>query len=336
MISLRRQNSDLRPAVEPRLFREAMSRPAVARELFLPLDQAWWDGGRFTLGRWAASAPRPTLRGVRIQEPAPDSAGPPPERDTQGDLCSLVDSVAELRRVPQLSGLVLSEETLIGRQKGALPGKRVLFGLHCPPSVSFQEDTPAAAECHRVLRRAVNRAGYIIVHPKEPFHPTSGLAGLREWAAAVRLRRKPDRRPWLLLLLLPLLFLPWQCLNRLRNEKGTPADPGDAAAALKSSGKGGAGSEKGQEDGGKGKNGGGGGGAGNGAGGGGNGGDGGAGKNANQGKPSQPARPLPEEAGPPTTIPSKMARPVVPTGQPAQPARLAPPFGTASGNHGPY
>jgi hypothetical protein len=302
MISLRRQTPDLRPAVEPRLFREAMSRPAVARELFLPLEQAWWDGGRFTLGRWAASAPRPSLRGVRLQEAAPDSAGPAPERDTQGDLCSLVGSVAELRRIPELSGLVLSEETLVGRQKGPVAGKRVLFGLHCPASGRFQGDTPAVAECHRVMRKAVKRAGYIIEHPKEPFNPLTGFAGLRDWTAAVRLRRRPDRRRWLLLLLLPLLFFPWQCLQNLRNQTNNQASTGDAAAALKAAAKGGDGDKAGTQKGS---------GApakGSGGGGSGDGGAGGPGKG-----PTPPAqgqgKPLPEEAGPPTTIPSKLARP---------------------------
>src|SRR5438270_4352139 len=111
MISLRRRSAIPRSTIDPRLFREAMGRPAVARDLFLPLDQAWWDGGRFTLGR-LAGAPAPVQRGVRLQEPRPQSNGPPPERDTQADLVTLFSSVAELRRVPQLSGVVLSQETL--------------------------------------------------------------------------------------------------------------------------------------------------------------------------------------------------------------------------------
>ena len=61
MISFRFRAPPAGPAVDPQLFREAMGRPAVARELFLPLDRAWWDGGRYTLGRWAAQAPRPFL-----------------------------------------------------------------------------------------------------------------------------------------------------------------------------------------------------------------------------------------------------------------------------------
>jgi hypothetical protein len=309
MFSLRHQNPDQRPPVEPRLFRDAMSRPAVSREFFLPLEQAWWDGGRFTLGRWASSAARPSVRGVRLQEAAPDSSGPAPERDTQRDLCSLVGSVSELRRVPELSGLVLSDETLVGRQQGPLPGKRVLFGLQCPANGRYLGDTPAAAECHRVLRRAIKRAGYILEHPREKYNPLTGFAGLRDWAAAVRLRRKPDPRRWLPLLLLPLLFFPWQCMQNLRNR---PSLPGDAAASLKNDAKGGdadkGAGQKGPGDAGKG--------GGSGAPGDGKGGNGAGGpKNGNNvGKkpatPPGPPKPLPEEAGPPTTIPSKLARPV--------------------------
>jgi hypothetical protein len=335
MLSFRRTEPAFQRIVEPQVFREAMSRPAVARDLFLPLEQAWWDGGRFTLGRWGSSAPRPTVRGVRLQEAQPESAGPPAERDTQGDLCTLVGSVAELRRVPGLAGMVLSEETLVGHQTGAVPGKRVLFGLSCPTDGKFEGETPASAECHRVVRKAVNRAGFIVEHPKVAFNPTTGFAGLREWAASVRLRRKKDRRPWLLLLLLPLLFFPIECLRHRFGSSG-PADSaassgvasnldpnGELAKLLQNSGSGKPGS------GGGGDGAGGGGAAGPGAGGanappGGGGGPGGgpgaggksggangngAGQQANnpQTQP-RPGRPLPEEAGPPTTIPKKMGR----------------------------
>src|SRR5919206_5390289 len=98
MISFRLRAPSSGPGVDPQAFREAMARPAVARELFLPVDAAWWDGGRYTLGRWAAQAPRTRLAGVRLQEPSPAAAGPPPERDTQGDLRALARSVAELRK----------------------------------------------------------------------------------------------------------------------------------------------------------------------------------------------------------------------------------------------
>jgi hypothetical protein len=279
-----------------------MTRPAVARELFLPLDQAWWDGGRFTLGRWAKSVSRPSTRGVRLQEPGTGKSGPPPERDTQTDLCSLIDSVTELRRVPELMGLVLADETLIGRQEGAIPGKRVLFGLRCLPNDRFQADGPAAAECHRVIRRAVRRARYVIEHPKEPFQPSTGFEGLRAWVAAVRLRRKPDPRRWLLLLLLPLLFLPLSCVNRWLHTPPSQTQTAEADGSQNGSGKSGE-PDKGQKDGGSPPPPPGGGGK-----------DSGSDKGKKLSAPPAP-KPAPapkkpaEEDGPPTTIPSKMPKP---------------------------
>lgn len=302
MISLRRRAAADQPVVSPRLFREAMTRPAVARELFLPLDQAWWDGGNFTLGRWGKSVPRPTTRGVRLQEPGVGKSGPPPERDTQTDLCSVVDSVTELRRVPELMGLVLSSETLVGRQEGAIPGKRLLFGLRCLPNDRFQADAPAADECYRVIRRAINRAGFVIEHPREPFVPTTGFAGLRFWVAAVRLRRKPDPRRWLLLLLLPLLFLPWSCVDHWLHSPPPSKLTADAGGSQESAtGKDGQ-PDKVQKDGGSPQP-----------------PPGGGGKDSGPDKGKKPAgtaapKPAPtprknvEEDGPPTTIPSKMAK----------------------------
>src|SRR5262249_36870515 len=156
------------PAVDAQRFREALGRPAVAREFFLPAERAWWDGGRYTLGRWLAQEPRPVASGVRLQEPRPGVPGPPPERGTQPDLCPLVRSVAELRKAPELAGLVLSEEALIGTQRGAIPGKRLVFGLGCPADGRFKPDDAAARECHRVITRAVAKAGYQVAHPTEP------------------------------------------------------------------------------------------------------------------------------------------------------------------------
>jgi hypothetical protein len=337
MISLRRRAPKRQTVVEPRLFLEAMRRPAIARDLFLPLEQAWWDGDRLTLGKWKSAATRPSVRGVRLQEPRPDSASSPPERDTQGDLTTLVGSVSELRRIPEFAGMVLSDETLIGEQNSAVPGKRVLFGLACPADCSFQGETPAAAECHRVLRRSIQRAGFSVEHPREPFNPTSGLDGLRAWTGAVRLRRKPSRRPWLLLLLLPLLFLPLECLRQARNnrpavdltasaddskknngsDKGAGADGSNLSAANGGSGKGNEGKGGGNGKGNQGNGGGGNGKGKDGTGGGGNG--GGGGPNQPNAKPNPPAQPPPapatrppanvEEAGPRTTIPSKMPKP---------------------------
>jgi hypothetical protein len=209
------------PAVNVDLFRAVMSQPAVARELFLPLNRAWWDGGRFTLGRLARKFPPPTLSGVRLQEPRSAKQGPPPERDTQSDLSALVGSLVELRRVPEFAAMVLSGEMLIGRQKGTVPGKRVQFGLSCAAGGPFQAEANAAAQCHRVLRKAVRQAGFALDFPRDPFDPSSGFAGLRNWASVMRLRRSRARRAWLVfLLLLPFLLLPF--LMRL-SIPGTPS-----------------------------------------------------------------------------------------------------------------
>jgi hypothetical protein len=325
MISFRRSDPAVHAAVEPKLFRDVMNRPAIARDLFLPMDQAWWDGGRLTLGPWAASAPRPSVRGIRLQEPRPQGGGPPPEVDTQGDLCTLVSSVAELRRVPQLAGLVLSEETLVGEQSGTVPGKRLLFGLRCPPSGQFDGETPGAAECHRVLRLAVKRAGYIVEHPAQPFNPTTGFDGLRTWAAAVRLRRKRSRKPWLLLLLLPLLFFPVQCLRSWHNS-AVPSNPSDASDLAKSPGTL-QDLEKLLQDDGSGKP------PSAGGAGGGNGKPGTGGANQKGNTPPKPPTPprqaasraTAEEAGPPTTIPSKITKPLPVTQDPRSRFYLARP-----------
>jgi hypothetical protein len=199
----------------------------VARELFLPLDRAWWDGGRFTLGRWAGSSPRPALRGVRLHEPSPAAAGLPPERDTQSDLGALVGSVAELRKAPGLSGLVLSDETVVGRERGLNPGKRIVFGLRSPPGDRYLAEAAAAAECHRVLRRAVKRAGYRVEHPHDPPDPSRGFAGLLAWAGAVRLRRRRTEYRWLLLLplLVLLYFVPWSGRSSPTPPVAAPATP---------------------------------------------------------------------------------------------------------------
>jgi len=203
-----------------------MNRPSIVRELFLPMDQAWWDGERFTLGAYSGGV-RPGQRGVRLQEPGPESAGASTEKDTQRDFCALFDSVAELRRVPELGELVLSEETRVGEQSGAVPGKRAMFGLQCGQGGRFQAEGQAAAECYRVARRTIERAGYRIEHPRDPYDPSTGFTGLHRWAEELRLRRKRDWRPWLLLLLLlPLPFLFRSC------KSAPPAPPPPAPDTL--------------------------------------------------------------------------------------------------------
>ncbi len=302
MISFRRRAPSGPAAVDPGVFREAMSRPAVARELFLPLQAAWWDRGRFTLGRRARSSPRPTLRGVRLHEARPEAAAPSPARDTQADLCTLVASVAELRRAPGLGGLVLSDETVVGRGGGAVPGRRVVFGLSCPPCGRFRPEDAAAAECHRVIRRAADRAGYRVEHPEEAFDAATGFPGLLAWAGAVRLRRRTEYR-WLLLM--PLLLVPLSCVSRWLPSP-SPPDADGARSALDKAGDGGRAPGAGGASSGSGSSG---GAAGPKQSGGGNANT--TGPTAPQGGAArQPAAGAgKEEDGPPTTIPSKVARP---------------------------
>src|SRR5947209_6799458 len=111
MLSFRTQTVGSRPAIAEAQFREVMRRPAIAPEFFQPIEHARWDGGIYTLGRWAAQAPRPQNTGVRLQEPRAANPGLLPEKDTQRDLSKLIESVIQLRRVPELSGVVLSNET---------------------------------------------------------------------------------------------------------------------------------------------------------------------------------------------------------------------------------
>jgi hypothetical protein len=219
MLSFRSQTQGSRPAIAEAPFREVMRRPAIAREFFLPIDHAWWDGGSYTLGRWAAQAPRPHNTGVRLQEPRTSNSGLLPEKDTQRDLSKLIESVVQLRKVPDLSGVVLSNETLVGDQVGATPGKRVQFGLNCPPDGRFKNEEAAARECYRVVCQALGRTGYLVEHPKAPPVFSGGLTELTAWARTVRLRRKPKRKWvsrrmfWLIFLLLNIL--PLMCLPKL-------------------------------------------------------------------------------------------------------------------------
>jgi len=194
MLLFRSKPDRYRPAIAEAQFRDVLRKPNVARELFLPAEHAWWDGGKYTLGRWISETPPPVNTGVRLQEPRSPSPGLLPERDTQNDLVTLIESIVELRKVPELASVVLSTETLVGKQQGTIVGKRLLFGLFCPGDGRFRSEESAATECHRVIRKAIVRAGYIVEHPKAPYDPTSGFPGLIEWARTVRLRRFKRRR----------------------------------------------------------------------------------------------------------------------------------------------
>jgi hypothetical protein len=194
------------PLIGQAQFREVLRRANVVREFFLPADRARWVGRRYTLGRWATRAFRPHNTGVRLQEPYASGPGQTPEVDTQHDLGKLIESVAELRKVPELAGVVLSRETLVGNQQGTMPGKRIQFGLNCPADGRYLDEKAAARECYRALRWGLFRAFYAVEHPTTGFDPSTGLAGLAAWARTVLLRRRQIPRRWFLVLI-PLLFV---------------------------------------------------------------------------------------------------------------------------------
>lgn len=195
------------PFIGQAQFQEILRRANVVREFFLPADRARWIDRRYTLGRWDARALRPHNTGVRLQEPYASGHGRTPELDTQNDLGKLVRSIAELRKIPELAGVVLSRESLVGSQQGTMPGKRIQFGLECPADGRYLDEKAAARECYRALRRSLFWAGYAVEHPTTGFDPSTGLAGLAAWARTVLLRRRRQiPRRWFLVLI-PLLFV---------------------------------------------------------------------------------------------------------------------------------
>jgi hypothetical protein len=132
---------------------------------------------------------------------------------------------------------VLSDETLVGSQQGMISGKRVLFGLSCPAGGQFEDEKLAAAECHRVLDRTLKQAGFAIDHPRQPFDPSNGFPGLRNWASTIRLKRRGPRRGLLflaLLILLPILLMfvpiPGTGSMPMPGAAPPPGLPGGAAA----------------------------------------------------------------------------------------------------------
>lgn len=196
--------------MDPSKFRDLMQRSGSGKELLLPDENARWEGNRYTLDR-TRRVPSPTIKGVRLQEPDPNHPASFPERACQEDLANLLRSLTALRADPNLSGLVLSDETLMARDASQTGCRRVLFGLR--RDNQFREEAAAAQECHRVLSHAFQKAGFR-VRPPDSFDPSKGMNGLVHWAGTVRL--EPHRtfsRKWLLALLplLLLLFLPFTC-----------------------------------------------------------------------------------------------------------------------------
>lgn len=207
------------PPIDETSFRDLMALPSVAREMFLPFGRARWEGGRYTLGRGERETVKPTISGVRVQEPDPNNVDMHREKGCQRDLVAVIRSVVELRRMPQLAGVALGgpRDVLVGPQAGEPHCKRVLFGLSCPADGRFRSETEAAAECHRQIIAAGRKARYQLREEVPPYDSLTGFKGLLQWAELVRWKRRRRSPWWLLLLLLPLLFLPLMCHHvRLR------------------------------------------------------------------------------------------------------------------------
>ncbi len=200
------------PPIDESDFRDLMALPSVAREMFLPFGRARWEGGRYTLGRGERKTLKPTISGLRVQEPDPNNVDMHRERGCQRDLVAVIRSVAELRKTPKLAGVVLGnpKDVLVGTQSGQPYCQRVLFGLICPADGPYRSENEAAAECHRQIVAAGRKAQHDLRDEVPPYDPLTGFAGLLRWAEGVRWKRR--RSPWWpLLLLLPLFFLPLMC-----------------------------------------------------------------------------------------------------------------------------
>ena len=219
--------------IDNSLFREVLFRPSVAREFFLPFEHARWEGDTYTLAGANQRLVRPDFAGLRLQAAEPNDPNQVIERQCQNDLRKLVSTVREIRQDKALSGVVISNELVLGRQPDS-PCRRVIFGLYRPTDDRFRDDNKAAEECHRQIGRAVAKAGLRVEKPG-PFDPKSGMKGLEEWAGSVRLCRNPwPVSPyWLLLLLLiPIFLLLWGCPSSTpitepnREEPRKQEDPG--------------------------------------------------------------------------------------------------------------
>lgn len=186
-------------------WRSRMQQSDIADELFLPLDHAAWAETRFRLVRGEAPSAKTRITGVRFLAADPERENLEPERAVQNDLHRLVDSLIRLRREPDWQDLCLSGETFRTSRVFSSPPRRQ-FGI-VRGNERAADDVECARRSHAAIRRAVRSAGFVVVDPTEPFDPSTGLLGLRDWADQVRLRRRRRLWPWLFLLLLPLLLL---------------------------------------------------------------------------------------------------------------------------------
>jgi len=185
--------------VDENIFRHRMQQPDIVSELFLPM------GSHFSVNKDKPEIAKANTKisGVRFQAADPSGENLELERQCQQDVVNLVQSLIQLRKTPEFSNIVLSNEILTNPQSISQLGTRVKFGLSVDPNGHFDNETDAAGECHRNIVQAVQKSGFVVDSPKT-FDPKTGMAGLSQWASQLQLRR---RKIPLWLFLLPLLLL---------------------------------------------------------------------------------------------------------------------------------
>lgn len=198
-----------RDIMDREAFARILSRPQIAGAFFLPIDRARWIGDCYTLGPDAAPLAKGQFAGVRLRAPDPSNIDAAPARQVQGDLTELVRSVKELRKHPDLAGVVLSSEIVVARDNSGVA--RARFGLRSPSGSGVRNDVDAAQECHRMLALAIRKAGMSIDESSPP-DLSHGFDGLNAWATAVRLKAGPPfivtLWPWLVVI--GLVFGLWR------------------------------------------------------------------------------------------------------------------------------
>ncbi len=110
--------------------------------MFLPSDRAQWMDGYYTLGKKSDPLPAGEFTGIRLQVPDSRNVNTTLERNVQGDLVSLVQSLRKLRSSnADLASTVLSSERVINKDRSGVP--RVRFGLYCNPTGRFNDEVAA-------------------------------------------------------------------------------------------------------------------------------------------------------------------------------------------------
>jgi len=219
------------PPLDIHVLRRLLQNPAISRELFLPVERCRWDGQRYTLGEGGAGKAPGQYTGVRLVEPDASNRDKAREKTTQTDLVGLIKSVMELRKSPQLAGVALSSEMIVGRDPGGT--QRARFGLYLPPDGRFKNEVDAARETHRHIRGAMRKARFRIESPTH-FDANGGFRGLLDWAGQLRLKKlgvpKILKLLGLLLALGLLALIPFMCFQ------STPPTPTEREKKLPPSG----------------------------------------------------------------------------------------------------